>query len=837
MYNNIVKRLYKSFSETIQLREELDLMERKLVAGKHIRNVEYKGKLYDSYQVDVLSKLDHFLASSHMFNENRNNDLGYFSCLDNPNISHIAMSFLASVIESGVDITAIDEPEKYNLEQLPALCALLSVGLPIEDVCYATLAGERMIARATGDPWAVDSKERVMALDDNEWKEKLRHLDAFQELELLNMRKYADKDGYYAVYQIREDRHDFLFEGYEDAVRAGAHVSEMCYDVCYTDRIVENSSTNALLESIYAKLNADYLPSNYFGHSLSVSDVIVLNHDGKREAYYCDKTGFVKVDDFLLDVQPQVSRKHFVTIPADMDEAVVANKDMFISIHEFSEGGYEYTIYDKYSREIDGGVYDNDSVTMTEALDDIIDSEFTDKDFSLLPFPDVFLENAERTNASISEFESKTQKLYNEDGLQMSYDELKNVIDEYILNRLEDIPYKDFYVYHPPVLVGSRSRGLENPDSDIDVLLAYDADVKEDEVFNFFHNEDYYISEKKVDINPIRPQETGTLEEYLIGADAYLEHKKAEIYTKEAAVKDDVRIMYLTGEPVSQDMLSILERCKNGALVDIEEIEATKEIKTARSCVLHEIPTIERKDREAVTEHVLSEMMKFGSANVDKDGNTQYNGIVRKGNRLDIVLGLPASGKSSTIVSDISRIYQSKLIDCDEAKKLLPEFNRGWGSNVVHRESQRIELKTFRRALRSGENIVLPKVGGNAQKLMNTYIALAKDAGYKVHIHYVELNRNVALGRMLERFLDDGRFLDPNLIDKYDNPVLGNSVEDTYEHLKQSQLLDGYTKWNNDVPLGSKPILLEQYNMEDFLNKRESIQRDNNNISGSKRRR
>ena len=186
-----------------------------------------------------------------------------------------------------------------------------------------------------------------------------------------------------------------------------------------------------------------------------------------------------------------------------------------------------------------------------------------------------------------------------------------------------------------------------------------------------------------------------------------------------------------------------------------------------------------------------------------------YNGYVKQGNRLDIVLGLPASGKSSTIANDISGKYQSKLIDCDEAKKLLPEYNHGWGSNAVHKESQMIERKAFLVTLRRGENIVLPKVGGNYEKLIKEYIVPAREAGYKIFVHYVEIKRNVALGRMLNRFLEEGRFLDPNLIDKYDNPEIGNKIQSTYDRLKNSKYIDGYSKWNNDVQKGEKPEMIE----------------------------
>ena len=60
---------------------------------------------------------------------------------------------------------------------------------------------------------------------------------------------------------------------------------------------------------------------------------------------------------------------------------------------------------------------------------------------------------------------------------------------------------------------------------------------------------------------------------------------------------------------------------------------------------------------------------------------------------------------------------------------------------------------------------------------MQHYIYPAISSGYVVNIHYVDLDRNKALGRMLNRFIEDGRFLKPELIEKYNNPQQGNLMK------------------------------------------------------------
>lgn len=72
-------------------------------------------------------------------------------------------------------------------------------------------------------------------------------------------------------------------------------------------------------------------------------------------------------------------------------------------------------------------------------------------------------------------------------------------------------------------IVGSRCRGLENDNSDLDIAVEFAGDIKEDALFNIIHEEIITIGSVNVDINPIRAEETGTLEEYLIIAEQSIE--------------------------------------------------------------------------------------------------------------------------------------------------------------------------------------------------------------------------------------------------------------------------------------------------------------------------
>ena len=287
--------------------------------------------------------------------------------------------------------------------------------------------------------------------------------------------------------------------------------------------------------------------------------------------------------------------------------------------------------------------------------------------------------------------------------------------------------------------------------------------------------------------------------------------------------KNERDIVALTGLPVSDELQDILDRCERGEFVSIKEINDTPEMKTAASCVSHQTPTFQMKDREQIEDHVFEILSNYGSVSIDDDGkpqvdgagNTIYNGDVERGSRLDIVIGLPASGKSSAIVDTISYTNRSMLIDNDEAKRLFPEFNKGWGAGVVHAESQMVERSVYLDALSSGKNIVLPKVGSDPVKLIQDYILPAKNKGYKVNVHFVDLDRSKALGRMLNRFIHKGRYLAPELIDKYVNERDGNRIAKSFEYLCKSSMIDGISRWDNDVGFGMPPKLIQTRGLTD----------------------
>ncbi len=113
--------------------------------------------------------------------------------------------------------------------------------------------------------------------------------------------------GSFSIYQLKggNETLDYRFEPLDTIRNNGLSVKPENYEQVYTAPLTAKDN----LESIYTRFNVDR-PADFTGHSLSVSDIVVLHQNGKDTAHYCDRFGFSQVPEFL---QPE--RAAEVTIP------------------------------------------------------------------------------------------------------------------------------------------------------------------------------------------------------------------------------------------------------------------------------------------------------------------------------------------------------------------------------------------------------------------------------------------------------------------------------------------------------------------------------------------
>ena len=106
--------------------------------------------------------------------------------------------------------------------------------------------------------------------------------------------------GSFSIYQLKggNETLDYRFEPLDSIHRNGLSVKPENYELVYEAPLTEKDD----LESIYTRFNVDR-PADFTGHSLSVSDIVVLHQGGKDTAHYCDRAGFSEVPEFLQPAQ------------------------------------------------------------------------------------------------------------------------------------------------------------------------------------------------------------------------------------------------------------------------------------------------------------------------------------------------------------------------------------------------------------------------------------------------------------------------------------------------------------------------------------------------------
>lgn len=611
--------------------------------------------------------------------------------------------------------------------------------------------------------------------------EGVQGIENEQERELL----YGETDRF-GIYQLKdgEDLHYHRFMDMDSLKKFGLKVEKDNYDLIYTSPLREGQT----LDDIFEEFNL-FRPEDFTGHSLSVSDIVLLHKNGENQAQYVDSFGFRAVPQFLeqfrekkvekelvlpyishyyvvedlqkagaLDIQKfqdlnEALRAYF-SLPNDKRKAlgiqnsrpmpgsldfiqcingidhmifdyqsvegwnnseimeVVEQIDVAIDLHDAEiayqigeryfaiqnvSDGFDYSFYDQNYHELDGGVYDNPDLTITEAINEILEDEHLKLEDCRVISYEAFMEKVEAANrvevkqkmpeylpvyrfpfayaqehGEIESYRaSKKENIAcknaveaaireNFDGMHLQHDAAKPVLAEYGSERVfyvlantvrelesdgrfshdnkawaHTIPvYEDkdrwgngnvdfLITSHPAVLdgfiglvrtevlekairrlspisdmtqpeislnnmsradieetvlayaqsmvdeagydvqvmaarvYGSRTAGIEREDSDVDVVIEFQGDMREDDFFSMLHEEGLSIGGMSVDINPITKEKTGTIEEYLARANEYLEEKVKSF--REAA--SDLPKVEVTAEEPAQSLTFYVAEC------------------------------------------------------------------------------------------------------------------------------------------------------------------------------------------------------------------------------------------------------------------------------------
>ena len=135
----------------------------------------------------------------------------------------------------------------------------------------------------------------------------------------------VDKDTF-SIYQLKQgdETRDFRFEPYDRLQAAGNVVDKTNYELVYSAELTPGTS----LEDIYTRFNIDH-PKDFKGHSLSVSDVVVLHQNGQDAAHYVDSFGYKEVPEFL---QEQTQQPEKINPLKHVEDTIEQNDNNFDGI-------------------------------------------------------------------------------------------------------------------------------------------------------------------------------------------------------------------------------------------------------------------------------------------------------------------------------------------------------------------------------------------------------------------------------------------------------------------------------------------------------------------------
>ena len=160
------------------------------------------------------------------------------------------------------------------------------------------------------DKVALQGHDGLFGVEKGDWSAYLEYQSMKQELEDSEPNREAQllygNESRFGIYQLKdtEETRDIRFMNMDYLEKKGIPVSRGNYTLVYTGEFTEGMS----LEDIYTKFNIDH-PADFTGHSLSVSDMVVLHQDGENTSHYVDSVGYREIPEFTkeLSVSAEVS--------------------------------------------------------------------------------------------------------------------------------------------------------------------------------------------------------------------------------------------------------------------------------------------------------------------------------------------------------------------------------------------------------------------------------------------------------------------------------------------------------------------------------------------------
>ena len=167
---------------------------------------------------------------------------------------------------------------------------------------------------------AILGHDGIFGITETEWevhKEREAAIARQEKLEQDSAEKIDEtlllhgESGRFAIYQMDTGgEHTYQFMGFESAQKLGYSIDGKDYRMVYA----APWTPTITLDDIFERFNINR-PNDFHGHSLSVSDVIVINRTAETKAYYVDSFGFEELPDFVQQRMEILENNHTRAYP------------------------------------------------------------------------------------------------------------------------------------------------------------------------------------------------------------------------------------------------------------------------------------------------------------------------------------------------------------------------------------------------------------------------------------------------------------------------------------------------------------------------------------------
>lgn len=319
-----------------------------------------KARGKDQRTMEVEAESIAAVVSSYFGIDTSANSWGYVASWSrNKELPELTASLQVIKDTAGEIITGIsEEMEEMHFAYMDKADALEAIRLG--QTVYASVGKGRFeevtaeqVRDMSDDTWLRMPKEQMWAYVELRTEKDLHEeMTSLEETRLLYM-----PENQFGIYQIDPEGNgrDYMFLSHDSL--EDYEMRREDYRLEYVAPLSEADT----LDTIYERFNIDR-PEDFQGHSLSVSDIVVMNRDGEVKAYFVDSFGFTDVTEEFLE--------RFYERPEEIREAAFEIENRYLEIHE-TDGGYDYSIYSDHYQLIDGGRYESD-VNLMRAAKDIV---------------------------------------------------------------------------------------------------------------------------------------------------------------------------------------------------------------------------------------------------------------------------------------------------------------------------------------------------------------------------------------------------------------------------------------------------------------------------------